>query len=382
MHTRTLGPQGPAVSAIGLGCMTTTGGYGATPDRAEMLAHVRSAVDLGVTFFDTAEIYGPHANEELVGEALRDVLADRDDVVIATKFAQHVDPATRTATGRMLRPDEVAAAADGSLQRLGVEAIDLYYQHRVNPEFPIEEFAGAVADLVAAGKVKHYGLSEAAADTIRRAHAVHPVTAVQSEYSLWWRRPEEAVLGVCAELGVGFVPFSPLGKGFLTGTIATGTSFAEGSDLRASIPASRRRPSSRTPPWWTSCGASPSGRAAHPARSPWPGCWPASRGSSPSPGPPTRGGSARTSPRPKSPSHPRRWRSCPGSRPPSRSRVAATRTGWRRRRTCDSVVTDADPDAGAGAVPGVRSRRRHRASPAPSPEVATTPGTPPHDRRR
>ncbi|WP_328291688.1 aldo/keto reductase [Kineococcus sp. NBC_00420] len=236
MHTRTLGPQGPAVSAIGLGCMTTTGGYGATPDRAEMLAHVRSAVDLGVTFFDTAEIYGPHANEELVGEALRDVLADRDDVVIATKFAQHVDPATRTATGRMLRPDEVAAAADGSLQRLGVEAIDLYYQHRVNPEFPIEEFAGAVADLVAAGKVKHYGLSEAAADTIRRAHAVHPVTAVQSEYSLWWRRPEEAVLGVCAELGVGFVPFSPLGKGFLTGTIATGTSFAEGSDLRASIP--------------------------------------------------------------------------------------------------------------------------------------------------
>jgi aryl-alcohol dehydrogenase-like predicted oxidoreductase len=235
VDTRTLGHD-LTVSAIGLGCMTTTGGYGGTPDRHEMVAHVRSAVDLGVTFFDTAEVYGPHANEELVGEALREVRAQRDDVVVATKFAQHIDPVGRTATGRMLRPDELATAAEGSLRRLGTDVIDLYYQHRVHPDIAIEEFAGAVKDLITAGKVKRYGLSEAAADTIVRAHAVQPVTAVQSEYSLWWRRPEEGVLAVCDELGIGFVPFSPLGKGFLTGSITAGTSFTEGADLRASIP--------------------------------------------------------------------------------------------------------------------------------------------------
>lgn len=233
MHTRTLGTSGLTVSAIGLGCMSMTGGYSGRPDRDPMIELLRSAVDRGVTFFDTAEIYGPHRNEELVGEALRPV---RDQVVIATKFANHVDPDTHTATGRMLRPDEVATAVDGSLHRLGIDTIDLYYQHRVNPEHPIEEFAEAVRELISAGKVKHYGLSEAAEGTIRRAHAVQPVTAVQSEYSLWWRRPEEGVLAACAELGIGFVPFSPLGKGFLTGTIDTTTGFEEGNDLRASIP--------------------------------------------------------------------------------------------------------------------------------------------------
>jgi aryl-alcohol dehydrogenase-like predicted oxidoreductase len=197
-----------------------------------MIGLLRRAVDLGVTFLDTAEIYGPHANEELVGEALAPYA---DQVVIATKFAQDIDPTERKPRGRMLRPEDIAGAAEGSLRRLGLDVIDLYYQHRVNPDVPIEEMAGAVKDLVDAGKVKHFGMSEAAEDTIRRAHAVQPVTAIQSEYNLWWRRPEQGVLAACAELGIGFVPFSPLGKGFLTGTVDTSTTFAE-NDLRAQIP--------------------------------------------------------------------------------------------------------------------------------------------------
>ena len=233
METRVLGSSGLEVSAIGLGCMGMTGGYSHRPDPDEMVALLHAAVDRGVTFFDTAEIYGPHANEELVGRALAPF---RDRVVIATKFAQDIDPVERTSRARMLRPDEVAQAVEGSLERLGVDSIDLYYQHRVNPEVPIEEFAGAVKALVEAGKVKHFGMSEAAADTIRRAHAVQPVTAIQSEYSLWWRRPEDEVLDTCQELGVGFVPFSPLGKGFLTGTIDTSTTFEAGNDLRTQIP--------------------------------------------------------------------------------------------------------------------------------------------------
>ena len=232
METRTLGSSGLEVSAIGLGCMTMTGGYSTTPDRQDMIALLHHAVDLGVTFFDTAEIYGPHVNEELVGEALAPY-ADR--VVIATKFAQDIDPGARKPRGRMLGPADIAGAVEGSLHRLGLDVIDLYYQHRVNPDVPIEEMAGAVKDLVDAGKVRHFGMSEAAADTIRRAHAVQPVTAIQSEYNLWWRRPETDVLGVCAELGIGFVPFSPLGKGFLTGTVDTTTAFAD-NDLRAQIP--------------------------------------------------------------------------------------------------------------------------------------------------
>jgi aryl-alcohol dehydrogenase-like predicted oxidoreductase len=232
MNKRTLGTSGLEVSAIGLGCMTMTGGYSGHPDRTEMIALLRGAVDRGVTFFDTAEIYGPHSNEELVGEALAPVL---DSVVLATKFASHIDADTREPTGRMLRPDEVAGAVEGSLRRLGVDTIDLYYQHRINPEHPIEEFAEAVRELITAGKVKHYGMSEAAEATIRRAHAVQPVTAIQSEYSLWWRRPEEGVLAACAELGIGFVPFSPLGKGFLTGTIDSAAGF-DATDLRSKIP--------------------------------------------------------------------------------------------------------------------------------------------------
>lgn len=233
MKTRTLGSSGLDVSAIGLGCMSTTGGYSGRPDREQMIGLLRTAVDQGVTFFDTAEIYGPHANEELVGEALA---PHRGEVVIATKFAQDIDPDTHTPRGRMLTPAELPRVVEGSLQRLRVDSIDLYYQHRINPDVPIEDFAGAVKELIAAGKVRHYGLSEAAADTIRRAHAVQPVTAIQSEYSLWWRRPEDDVLGVCEELGIGFVPFSPLGKGFLTGTIDATTRFEDGNDLRTQIP--------------------------------------------------------------------------------------------------------------------------------------------------
>jgi len=233
VDTRILGSSGLEVSAIGLGCMTMTGGYGVRPDRDAMIGLIRAAVERGVTLFDTAEAYGPHANEELVGEALAPL---RERVVIATKFAADIDPVERKPRGRMLLPDEVARAADGSLRRLGVETIDLYYQHRVNPAVPIEEYAGVVKELIAAGKVKHFGMSEAAASTIRRAHAVQPVTAIQSEYSLWWRRPEQEVLDACEELGIGFVPFSPLGRGFLTGTVDASTKFEEGNDLRAQIP--------------------------------------------------------------------------------------------------------------------------------------------------
>ena len=234
MDKRTLGAGGLEVSAIGLGCMSMTGGYSDRPDRQEMISVIRTAVERGVTFFDTAEIYGPYANEELVGEALAPY---QGQVVIATKFGWDIDPVERKPSGRVTsRPEVIRQVIDGSLQRLGVEAIDLYYQHRVDPEVPIEDVAGTIRELIEAGKVKHFGLSEAAAGTIRRAHAVQPVTAVQSEYSLWWRRPEEDVLPACAELGIGFVPFSPLGKGFLTGTITASTSFDASNDIRSTIP--------------------------------------------------------------------------------------------------------------------------------------------------
>jgi aryl-alcohol dehydrogenase-like predicted oxidoreductase len=231
MRTRTLG-RDLEVSAIGLGCMGMSQSYGPNPgDRQDMIGLIRAAVDRGVTFFDTAEVYGPYVNEELVGEALAPV---RDRVVIATKFGFDFDANGRQ-TGLSSRPEHIQQAADGSLRRLGVDTIDLYYQHRVDPSVPIEDVAGAVGELIEAGKVRHFGLSEAAADTIRRAHAVQPVTAVQSEYSLWWRRPEAEVLPVLAELGIGFVPFSPLGKGFLTGTVDRTTTFTD-SDIRAGIP--------------------------------------------------------------------------------------------------------------------------------------------------
>ena len=230
MHTRTLG-QGLQVSAIGLGVMGMSQSYGPNPgDRDDMIAVLRGALDLGTTFFDTAEVYGPYANEELLGEALQPL---RDQVVIATKFGW--DIADGKPVGLNSRPQQIRAVADASLRRLRTDVIDLFYQHRVDPDVPIEDVAGTVGELVAAGKVRHFGLSEAGATTIRRAHAVHPVTAVQSEYSLWTRDPEAEVLPTCAELGIGFVPFSPLGKGFLTGTVTAEATFAEG-DVRGTIP--------------------------------------------------------------------------------------------------------------------------------------------------
>jgi aryl-alcohol dehydrogenase-like predicted oxidoreductase len=230
MHTRTLG-QGLEVSAIGLGAMGMSQSYGPNPgDRDDMIAVLRSAVAHGVTFYDTAEVYGPYANEELVGEALAPI---RDQVVIATKFGWDIQ------NGQMVgldsRPEQIRRVAEASLKRLRTDVIDLFYQHRVDPDVPIEEVAGAVGQLVAEGKVKHFGLSEPSAATIRAAHAVHPVTAVQSEYSLWTRDPEAEVLPALAELGIGFVPFSPLGKGFLTGTVDTSTSFSD-SDIRRRVP--------------------------------------------------------------------------------------------------------------------------------------------------
>jgi aryl-alcohol dehydrogenase-like predicted oxidoreductase len=234
MDKRKLGTNGPEVSAIGLGCMSMTGGYSDKPDRQEMISLIRTAVDRGVTFFDTAEIYGPYANEELVGEALA---PHQDQVLIATKFGWDIDPVERKPRGGVTsRPEVIKHVVDGSLQRLGVDTIDLYYQHRVDPDVPIEDVAGAVKDLIEAGKVKHFGMSEAAAGTIRRAHAVQPLTAVQNEYSLWWRRPEEEVLATCEELGIGFVPYSPLGKGFLTGTLTASTNFDASNDIRSTIP--------------------------------------------------------------------------------------------------------------------------------------------------
>ncbi|NUR94287.1 MAG: aldo/keto reductase [Kribbellaceae bacterium] len=230
MHTRTLG-QGLQVSAVGLGCMGMSQSYGPNPgDRDDMIGVIRYAAELGVTFFDTAEVYGPYVNEELVGEALAPL---RDQVVIATKFGWNIQDGKMVGTNS--RPEQIRRVADESLRRLGTDVIDLFYQHRVDPGVPIEDVAGAVAELVRAGKVRHFGLSEAGATTIRRAHAVHPVTAVQSEYSLWTRDPEPEVLPTCAELGLGIVPFSPLGKGFLTGTVDTSTEFSAG-DIRTRVP--------------------------------------------------------------------------------------------------------------------------------------------------
>ena len=231
MEKRALG-QGLEVSALGLGCMGMSQSYGPLPPREESVSLIRAAVERGVTFFDTAEIYGPHDNEEIVGEALRPI---RNQVVIATKFGFAFDAAGRPTGGLSSRPEDVRRAADGSLRRLGVDTIDLYYQHRVDPEVPIEDVAGAVAELIDVGKVRSFGLSEAAPHTIRRAHAVQPVAALQSEYSLWYREPERELLPTLAELGIGFVPFSPLGKGFLTGTIDDKTTF-ESTDFRNVVP--------------------------------------------------------------------------------------------------------------------------------------------------
>jgi len=232
MQTRELGRSGLKVSTLGLGCMGLSSGYGPAVDWQAGIALIRAAHERGVTLFDTAEFYGPYVNEELVGEALAPF---RDEVVIATKFGFRIDPDTRTRTGLDSRPAHIRAVAEASLKRLKTDRIDLFYQHRVDPDIPIEDVAGTVKELIAEGKVKHFGLSEAGVRTIRRAHAVQPVTALQSEYSLWWREPEEEIFDVLEELGIGFVPFSPLGRGFLTGAIGASTTFGDG-DVRAGVP--------------------------------------------------------------------------------------------------------------------------------------------------
>jgi len=232
MQKRKLGKSNLEVSALGLGCMGMSFGYGPAADKQDMIALIRTAVERGVTFFDTAEVYGPFTNEELVGEALSPL---RGRVAIATKFGFKLDPDTGKQAGLDSSPEHIKQVADASLKRLKTDVIDLFYQHRVDPEVPIEDVAGAVKDLIKAGKVKHFGLSEAGVQTIRRAHAVQPVTALQSEYSLWWREPEAEVMPTLEELGIGFVPFSPLGKGFLTGKIDENTKF-DSSDFRNIVP--------------------------------------------------------------------------------------------------------------------------------------------------
>lgn len=229
---RKLGNSGLGVSAIGLGCMGLSSGYGPATDKSGAIALIRAAVDRGVTLFDTAEVYGPYVNEELVGEALAPL---RDQVVIATKFGFRIDPATGKQEGLDSRPNHIRKVADASLMRLRTDVIDLFYQHRVDPDVPIEDVAGAVKELIKAGKVRHFGLSEAGVNTIRRAHAVQPVAALQSEYSLWWREPEVSILPALEELGIGFVPFSPLGRGFLAGAIDQHTKF-DPSDFRNFVP--------------------------------------------------------------------------------------------------------------------------------------------------
>ena len=232
MRKRKLGNSNLEVSALGLGCMGMSSGYGPASDKKKMISLIRTAVERGITFFDTAEAYGPFTNEELVGEALAPL---REQVVIATKFGIKFDPSTGKQTGLDSRPEHIKQVAEASLRRLKSDVIDLFYQHRVDPNVPIEDVAGAVRDLIRQGKVKHFGLSEAGVQTIRRAHAVQPVTVLQSEYSLWWREPEAEVIPTLDELGIGFVPFSPLGRGFLTGKITEDTKF-DSTDFRTVVP--------------------------------------------------------------------------------------------------------------------------------------------------
>src|SRR5213078_3280769 len=234
MKKRKLGKSNLEVSAIGFGCMGMSFGYGPAVDKQEGISVIRAAVERGVTFFDTAEVYGPYTNEELVGEALAPL---REQVVIATKFGFAPDPNGGPRWSALnSRPEHIKEAAEGSLKRLKTDVIDLFYQHRVDPNVPIEDVAGAVKELIQQGKVKHFGLSEAGVQTICRAHTVQPVAALQSEYSLWWREPESEVIPTLEELGIGFVPFSPLGKGFLTGTVTASTSFDASNDIRSTIP--------------------------------------------------------------------------------------------------------------------------------------------------
>ena len=280
MQDRQLGQSGLEVSAIGLGCMGLSFGYGPATDRSEAVALIRGAQERGVTFFDTAEAYGPGDNEEVVGEALAPV---RDQVVIATKFG-FVNGVP--AQGLDSRPERIRQVADEALKRLRTDHIDLFYQHRVDPNVPIEDVAGTVKELIAAGKVKHFGMSEAGPDAIRRAHAVQPVAALQSEYSMFWREPEAEILPLLEELGIGFVPFAPLGKGFLTGKIDPNTVFAK-DDFRSTVPASRPTRWPRTRRWSILSVRLRSRRVPRPRRSRSPGCSRSGRGSCRSPAPPS-----------------------------------------------------------------------------------------------
>ena len=316
MQKRKLGKSGLEVSALGLGCMGMSFSYGPPKDKQEMTALLRAAVERGITFFDTAEVYGPFTNEELVGEALAPF---RGQVVIATKFGFDLSADPRPgAPGLNSRPEHIRQAVEGSLKRLRVERIDLLYQHRVDPDVPIEDVAGAVKELIQQGKVKHFGLSEAGVQTIRRAHAVQPVTALQSEYSLWWRRPEEEVIPTLEELGIGLVPYSPLGKGFLTGKIDENTKF-DSSDFRSTLP--RFTPEALEGEPGVGRFARQhraNGRRRRPPRSRSPGCWPRSRGSFRSPAPRSWIAWTRTSG--QSPSNSRPTICATSTAPPRRSR--------------------------------------------------------------
>lgn len=310
MQKRYLGKSGLEVSALGLGCMGLSYGYGPATDTRQAVALIRAAVERGVTFFDTAEVYGPYLNEEVVGEALKPL---RDRVVIATKFGFTFGDDNKQQILNS-RPEHIREAVEGSLRRLNTEVIDLLYQHRVDPDVPIEDVAGTVKDLIAEGKVKHFGLSEAGAQTIRRAHAVQPVTALQSEYSMWWREPEQEILPLLEELGIGFVPFSPLGKGFLTGAITAGTTFGA-DDFRSKVPRFTAEAIEANEKLLTLLGELAAEKVRPRRRLRWRGYWRKNRGLHPSPAPQNCTGWRRTWGLPPSPclrticaKCPRRWR--------------------------------------------------------------------------
>ncbi len=291
MQQRKLGSHGPLVSALGLGCMGMSDFYSTGADRQEAIATLHRALELGVTLLDTADMYGPHTNEELVGEAIK---GKRQQVFLATKFGILRDPADPSARGVSSRPEYIRRSVEGSLRRLGVEEIDLYYQHRVDPQVPIEDVVGTMADLIREGKIRHIGLSEASVATLERAHKVHPITALQTEYSLWTRDAEQGVLAACERLGIGFVPYSPLGRGFLTGAIRRPEDLAEAISAAATR-ASRGKTSPATWRWWRRWGSWRHRRASSLHSWRWPGCWRRASTSCRSPAPNAVATSKRTS---------------------------------------------------------------------------------------
>ncbi len=328
MQKRKLGKSNLEVSALGLGCMGMSFSYGPPKDKKEMTDLLHAAVDRGITFFDTAEVYGPFTNEELVGEALAPF---RGKVVIATKFGFDFSGGDHRPGGAPVnsQPAHIKQAVEGSLKRLRVETIDLLYQHRVDPNTPIEDVAGAVKELIQAGKVKHFGMSEAGVNTVRRAHAVQPVTALQNEYSLWWRKPEAEVLPMCEELGIGFVPYSPLGKGFLTGKIDANTKF-ESTDFRSQLPRFTSEGSLRIKRWSISLPGSRSIRMRRPRKSPWPGSSRKSRGSLPFPARRNSTAWMKTSERSQSTSRPTICMRSTSRPQRSRSKALVIRNAWKK----------------------------------------------------